>query len=174
VVYAVTNRRGAFALLELMLAVAILAILMACAVPFARGSFRRLTLDDAAATLASRLRLAQARGVAESCLVRAMFDQSAGEYRLEYLPPGQGQAQFEPLPGPLGLPVQLPGGVVFSRVTLLAEDGVTQAQALVFHPDGRRGRCQVVLSSPAGQCQLELGDRPGQVLLTSVSPGAKP
>jgi len=125
-----------FSLLELLLAVAVLALLLAVSVPRAAPTFRRLALRDAARTLATNVRFAQAKSIAERVTVRMAFDPAAAAYRMEAAGPTGARPVFR---GQSSSEFHLPPGARFGRIELLAQDGVTRADVLQFHPDGSGG-----------------------------------
>jgi prepilin-type N-terminal cleavage/methylation domain-containing protein len=168
----------AFTLLELLMVLVILGTIVAVSAPRVTRSFHSLAARDAASTLASNMRYAQARAIADGTPVRMVFDQAAGRYSVESAvgPPGaagpgaatpagaSGAWSARSAVDPTGRGFDLPTGVRFDAVHLVAEDGVTAAESLVFLPDGRGGRGSVRISGREGSFTVALTGRLGQVV----------
>jgi len=162
------SRRRAFTLLEMLLTVAVLAILVAVVVPRAGRSFGRLALRDAAETLATNVRFAQATAIARGSTMGVAFDTDAGTYRLEEWT-GKG---VQPVPGPMGEPFRLPAGVVFADIQLRAEDGTTKVDSLTFYPDGRGSSGEIKIVGAEGAFGVSVTRAVGRVLLSDLTEGA--
>jgi prepilin-type N-terminal cleavage/methylation domain-containing protein len=162
----------AFTFIELLLAMTILAILVTMAVPSMGRSVRRLGLRDAALTLASNLRYAQTKAITEAAPVRVTFRQGSGEYYLE-TSSRDGAAPMTRVAGVAGRTFQLPEGVTFAKLDLLADDGVTAAEALTFQPDGRGSLGTIRIAGADGTLEVSLTRRLGQIVLSDITAPAK-
>lgn len=164
------NKADAFTLLELLLALTILGILVAAAIPNAGRSIRRMALRDAAYTLAANIRYAQAKAITEGMPTRIIFHQVDGKYYLEFAPDTL-VLRFRRLPGEAGGTFRLPEDVAFTRLELVAEDGVTGVEALTFYPDGRGGLAKIELSGPEGKFGIAVTRRLGRITVKETTGG---
>lgn len=127
----------AFTLLEMLLAVMILGILVSVAIPSAGGSFHHLSVKDAALTMASNIRYAQAYAVHHGRPVRLQVDKEKATYQLETLT-GVGPAQqYTPLPFPAGGVFELPRNVKFQSLEVAGGSPAADTVTFLFEPDGR-------------------------------------
>lgn len=149
-------------MLELLLALSILAVFVAAALPYGSTVARRLAIEDAALTLARSIRYARAHAVTESRTVRVRVDADRGEHRVEAAS-RQDASRFRPLPGPPGRTLSLPEGARFARVDVRSPDTLTTARELTFYPDGSGGIGEFEISNGSQVFIIEVGRRVGQV-----------
>jgi len=160
------SSRAGFTLLEMLLALAILGTLLAVCLPQGQRSFQRLALRDAAFTLASNLRYAQAMAVSQNQSVRAVFDEVSGAYRVET---ERSPGAWEPLLLGFAPSVfRLPDGVSFRGIEILAEDGVTMARWLAFGPDGRGGLATIEVIGSEGAFAVTVTRQLGRIAVDDI------
>src|SRR6185369_11882132 len=131
------DQRRAFTLVELILVMALLAIVMAISAPALSNFFRGRTLDSEARCFVSLTRYGQSRAVSEGVPMVLLIDTRRGTYRLQQ-DPGYGEADSKAVNLTLGKDLQISVEDVPSVSTQImhgrqADPNVPQ---LRFQPDG--------------------------------------
>jgi prepilin-type N-terminal cleavage/methylation domain-containing protein len=100
-----TTRRPGFTLLELIVALAVLSLLLAAALPRISATLPSLAVDRAAWQLVSELELARVKAINRNARTRTILELEPGRYRVE----AESEGRFESEGGLRALP----GGVGF-------------------------------------------------------------
>ena len=121
-----------FTLVELLVVMAIVVVLAAVTVPYARNSYRGLQLEDAARTLGARIGAARALAVQMDRPVRFRIDQDGRQHWIEVATNVLG-TEFVRASGFHGQSTRLPDGVDWGTIELggMARPG---ADEILFDP----------------------------------------
>ena len=143
-------RSHGFTLIELIIVLAILAVVMGTLWPRFDQAFAQMTLTQATDTLVSRLRYAHTRAIAERQLVQVVFDPTA-------TPPTHTVKTWEPRSGTwesradrFSRTGPFPRG---TRLSLRSDAGAenTTPLGITFYPNGQAEAMTITLQSPTGQ-----------------------
>lgn len=132
-----TQSRSGFTLFELLLVLALMAIMVSMAAPSLAGFGRGRNPDYAAARFVALTHFARSQAISDGATYRLCIDSISRRWWLE----SQKQGKFEAFEMS-GLPYTLPEGVSMST-TAPAVDGYP---AIVFEPTGRTTTGNVVIS----------------------------
>lgn len=158
------DRCPAFTLMELMVVLALIAILSAAIVPEMRGSFEDAVLRASARNVVDVCSLANSRAVSLGQTHRVRFDRSAGQFLLEAQPRrGSRATPFRPVRDLTGN-----AGKVDQRIRLEIRPGESAPglpaspappDTIAFYPDGT-----------ADSAEIQLSDRSGVMLALRLNP----
>ena len=154
--------RLAFTLVELLLVLALLAILTASLTVSLSGRQDHYAIRMAAEDLAAAVRFAVAQARLRQVPHRLVFCDGAGGFRVEAADP-QAKDGYVPASGRAGRQQLLAGGV---RVVGVSEDGVETAvpKSLEYQPDGAGFRGRIRLENKRGETiSIEVAPLTGQV-----------
>lgn len=165
-----THVKG-FTLVELLMVLAIIAIVSGIVVPNLRGSLKGVRVREAALVLAEHLRYAQMLAVDSQRPVRVTIDRERGRYRVESATSLVG-LEFQPAAGmPAEGGIGLPEGVEFTKVEFaIAPDG--NKDLLWFEPYGAWSSGKLWLSDNARTVQVRVGHAIGHIHVVDLSPEA--
>lgn len=181
---AISRRRRAFTLLELILVLAVMAMIMAAAVPSIEAMLADAKLQEAADLIRSRFAEARSHAIEEGRPYRFAVMPNQSDYRIapdlpEYWGDGQASADSSTAAAPLTVESKLPNGILFQ----LGEgqggrggDSGPWTHLVSFLPDGTCDNdCSIVLefgdSSPV---QITVRALTGSVTAQSVNKGGSP
>jgi type II secretion system protein H len=154
-------------LVELLVVLAIIAIVAGVVSPYARGSLQGRQLQDAALTLAQHVKYAQALAASEGRPTRVRVDLQEQRYCVEIATDFAGQ-DFAAAPGLAGVPQMLPDTVRFGEFKV--KTGQRQADALVFAPTDQWTVGEVELVSGHGCVSVKVFHGLGRVEVTGTEP----
>lgn len=157
---------AAFTLVELVLVLAVLAILMAAAAPNLRGWSRNAKLRDATDQVLASVRYARAQAIHDAVPYHLSVDPTGSTVQVLR----QGGAQFVPVDDARARPVVLPDGFVLEIERLDA----TAARGVAFFPDGRTTPARIVLTSPWGHQTILSAPTAAQPFELLASAGGAP
>ena len=139
-------RKRGFTLVELMVVIALMAILAAVILPEMRGTFDDATLRSTARKLVSALNLAHSRAVTLQQLHRVVFDPSAGQFTVERTArsdEGKGYVALTDVPG---------GSGQFAKQLKVdvRKNAEAEGTTIAFYPDGTADAAEIVLRDREG------------------------
>ena len=137
------NRR-AFTLIELILVMAIIAIIVGMAVPNLHGFARGRRAAECADQIVALTRYARTQSITEGVPYHMNVNPADGTY---WLTRQQDDGQFVPLSNSLGLKFQIPDGTRLSWTAPGHQDG----QYILFQPNGRVEQGEIQLMDKDGQ-----------------------
>ncbi len=168
---AATGRARAFTLVELLVVVAIIAIVAGMVAPYASGSLAGMRVRQAALTLAEHIRYAQALAVDRERATRLSIDEKTPGYRLELAKDLVG-VEFAAAPGVAGAFISLPERVRFDGVAFaFAPDGVENA--LLFFPQGQWSSGRLWLTDGTDTFLVRINNGLGRVDVLRLAPGER-
>jgi general secretion pathway protein H len=132
------NREAGFTLLELIVALAIAALIFAVVIPSSLHRNAHVAVQRAARDVAEALRTTRGRAVFDNKPVRLMVDTDHATYRVE------GARRLE----------SLPAGMRVEIVTAAEETEGTALGAIRFYPDGSSSGGRIVLT--LGQSRMDV------------------
>ncbi|MGH7858971.1 MAG: GspH/FimT family pseudopilin [Candidatus Binatia bacterium] len=136
-----TRPSRGFTLLELLVALALVGVLVAIAVPRVSAIIPGALLDQAARSLATDLRFARVKAIAENRRRRLVVELDRGAYRVEADAEGTFVSE--------GAPRTLPGGVTFDAS---ASSRVSNGQiSITFQPRGNTADNSTIALAVAGR-----------------------
>lgn len=138
-------QRG-FTLVELMVVIALIAILTAMILPEMRGTFEDAVLRATARKLVSAMNLAHSRAVSLQQVHRIVFDAGAGQFTVERAARGEegrGYVALTDVPGG--------GGQLDKRINIdVRRNSEAERHIVAFYPDGTSDAAQIVLRDREG------------------------
>jgi type II secretion system protein H len=137
-------KNRAFTLLELILVMAIIAIIVGMAVPNLHGFARGRRAAECADQIVALTRYARTQSITQGVPYRLNVSPSDGTY---WLTMQQDDGQFAPMQNSLGLKFQAPEGTKLSWTAPGHQDG----QYILFQPNGRVEQAEVQLMDADGQ-----------------------
>jgi len=146
-----------FTLVELLLLLVLMASILGLAVTNFSGVFGGMELRKSTDDLASLMRYAQARSIAERVTLRVIFEDDFRRYRLQQVAvdeDGQ-EGEFQNISHRLGRPVVFPRDVEVDSET----------PEIKFYPDGTLDRVRVRLKSKNKQRTLSSMEQRGYVFV---------
>lgn len=142
------GRSGGFTLVELVVVLAVVAVLTAFLRPSLLGFSKSFQVRTSARAVAALLRYAQSEAVASGALLRVAVDVQAGEVRVERLPPGEGAAGADGQGG-----TEVGDGLVLLRrwvapegVSVAITQGSAEYKFIYFYPDGTADGARISLT----------------------------
>ena len=139
-----SSRRSGFTLLELILVMALLAIVVALAVPSLHGFARGRRAGDCAENLVSLTRWARTHAIARGLTYRLNVDPGAGKFWLTMV---QDDGTVAMLGDDFGQTFQAPEGVTLSWNAPQQQDG----QYIQFLPNGRTDPAVIQIVDQSGK-----------------------
>jgi len=132
--------KKAFTFIEMILVVAILAVLVALGVPRFQGTYQDLQLTNAARGLAKLLTYAEERAVIDEKKYRLQVNLAQRQYWLT-VASEEGENQYDRLSGRYGRTVQFPETISFS----------VDKEEIFFYPDGSSDPFLITLKNSEGR-----------------------
>ena len=131
--------RDSFTIIEILLAIVLIAIIATLAVPNFGGAYTRVQLRKTADDLAYLMRYAQSQAIVKNRIMRLEFDPSFTQYWLmegnETPDPQNEKGNFSPVAGRLGAPVAVPKEIILTSTS----------PSLYLYPDGTLDQVRVDL-----------------------------
>lgn len=158
-----TCQYRAFTLLELVLVLALLALIMALAAPSLRGWARGTRFRNAADGIASTARWARAQSIVQGCIYRMEIDTTGGKYAVSkqsgndffaVVPPG---GQSRELGEDVKIELLAPNGTRYQTSYVspstgsLSVNNEADVQAIYFYPTGRTDPAMIRLQDNDGK-----------------------
>lgn len=161
----------AFTLAELLVVLAIIAVVAGMVAPYVSGSLAGMRVRQAALTLAEHIRYAQALAVDRERAARLSIDQKASRYRVELARDLVG-VHFATAPGVSGRFIGLPEGVRFDGVEFaFAPDGIENA--LLFQPQGQWSSGRLWLTDGTNTFLVRINNGLGQIDVVRLAAGER-
>ena len=149
-------RGRAFTLVEMLLVLAIVAIMAASIAPLASRSLATMRLRQAALTLAAHVRFAQTLAIDRGRITRLRLDRARRSYRVDLAEDAVGR-EFSAAPGVAGSAVYLTEGVSFESIELDVHSS-DRDDALVFDPLGEWSTGRLWLTDGISKSVITIGD----------------
>lgn len=160
------RRVRGFTLVELLVVLAIIAIVAGVLAPYARGSSAAMRLQDAALTLATHVRYAEALAIQSEQTARLRIDTRRQGYSVE-IAEDVARGTYVVAPGMGREFIPLPDGVVF--VDAGGKSGIN-GDELVFDPDGDWSVGDLALSNGASTINIRISRSLGDVRVVAAKP----
>jgi len=148
-----------FTLIEIILVVVVISVLAGVAVPHFSRSFKNLLVQTTVNQLASVMRYAQGRSIAQRAVIRLIFKENLNAYQLQQATdtsdPLNAEEAFEPLPNRWGRWFLIPVGV----------EAEATRRTIEFYPDGRIQKARVILCHEQRCLTVSSRDQRGRVLI---------